>query len=38
VEFDVPQAATADGSLELKWELVSGRAVQVPEVWLIKKS
>jgi hypothetical protein len=37
-EFDVPKDATADGTLELEWELVSGRAVQVPEVWLIKKT
>ncbi|NUM55689.1 MAG: hypothetical protein HUU46_18770 [Candidatus Hydrogenedentes bacterium] len=37
VEFDIPAEATADGALELEWQLVSGRAVQVPEVWLIRK-
>ncbi|WP_339908043.1 hypothetical protein [Symmachiella dynata] len=37
VEYDIPQQATADGKLELKWGLVEGRGTQVAEVWLIKK-
>jgi hypothetical protein len=36
VEFPIPQAATADGVLELQWDLVSGRGCQVGEVWLMK--
>ncbi|MBI3119496.1 MAG: hypothetical protein HYZ00_12455, partial [Candidatus Hydrogenedentes bacterium] len=36
VEFDVPQAATADGTLELAWHLIRNRGVQVSEVWLIR--
>ncbi|MBI5094583.1 MAG: hypothetical protein HZB26_19385 [Candidatus Hydrogenedentes bacterium] len=38
VEYDVPKAATADGRLDLQWQLVSGRGVQVAEVWLLKKA
>ncbi|MEZ6034575.1 MAG: hypothetical protein R3C17_15880 [Planctomycetaceae bacterium] len=38
IEYDIPQAATEDGRLELKWGLVEGRGTQVAEVWLIKKS
>jgi len=34
VEFAIPRAATADGTLELAWELVEGRGCQVAEVWL----
>jgi len=34
LRFDVPQAATADGVLELSWGLVGGRGCQVAEVWL----
>ncbi|MHC4212588.1 MAG: hypothetical protein ACYSWP_04350, partial [Planctomycetota bacterium] len=37
LEFDVPQQATADGTLELKWHLLNNaRGAQVAEVWLIK--
>ena len=41
VEFDIPAAATADGSLTLEWqpdpeESGSGRFVQVSEVWLVR--
>ena len=36
-EYAVPKAATKDGSLELKWELVDRRGCQVAEVWLMKK-
>jgi hypothetical protein len=40
VEFDVPRAATADGTLELVWSQEpgrggNGRGCQVAEVWLI---
>ncbi len=37
VEYDVAPEATADGVLELEWQLVEGRGVQVPEVWLIRQ-
>lgn len=37
VEFIVPEAATADGVLDLRWDKVSGRGNQVAEVWLIKE-
>ena len=37
VEFDVPKAATQDGTLTLQWDLVEGRGCQVAEVWLIEK-
>ena len=37
VEFDIPQAATADGTLDLQWELIEKRGCQVAEVWLIKE-
>jgi hypothetical protein len=37
IEFDIPQAATADGTLDLQWELVGGRGCQVAEVWLIRQ-
>ena len=36
-EYEIPKAATKDGSVELKWRLVEGRGTQVAEVWLIKK-
>jgi hypothetical protein len=41
VEFDVPRAATADGTLELVWTQEpgrggNGRGCQVAEVWLIR--
>ena len=40
-EFDIPAAATADGTLSLEWqpdpaESGNGRFVQVNEVWLIR--
>ncbi|MFT4113014.1 hypothetical protein [Silvibacterium sp.] len=40
LEFDVPQAATASGTLDLKWTRPAGiagggRGLQVAEVWLI---
>ena len=42
VEFDVPVAATADGELALEFERRpgiggAGRAVQVAEVWLMRR-
>ena len=42
VEFDVPQAATAGGELELAWTRPpggggNGRGCQVAEVWLMRK-
>jgi hypothetical protein len=38
VEFDVPKEATADGKLQLSWEVLNkARGAQVAEVWLIKK-
>ena len=37
VEFSIPQTATADGTLDLQWELVEQRGCQVAEVWLIKE-
>ncbi len=37
VEFDVPPVATADGTLDLQWELLEQRGCQVAEVWLIKQ-
>lgn len=37
LEFRIPKPATADGRLDLEWNLVSGRGCQVGEVWLIKE-
>ncbi|MFN8706266.1 MAG: hypothetical protein ACK526_15525 [Planctomyces sp.] len=37
VEFEIPQAATADGALDLQWELIAQRGCQVAEVWLIRQ-
>jgi hypothetical protein len=37
VEFDVPAKATADGVLELQWELLEQRGCQVAEVWLLRQ-
>lgn len=36
LEFPIPRDATADGNLELRWDLVhgTGRGCQVAEVWL----
>jgi hypothetical protein len=37
LEFDIPQQATADGNLNLQWQLMNlRRGVGVGEVWLIK--
>ena len=36
IEFVVPQEATQDGKLELDWQRITGRGIQVAEVWLIK--
>jgi hypothetical protein len=43
VEFDLPQAATADGKLTLTWRQEpgkggNGRGCQVAEVWLLRKA
>ena len=35
-EYDIPIEATADGELDLAWDLVDGRGCQVAEVWLMK--
>lgn len=35
LEFVVPREATASGTLELEWHLLSGRGCQVAETWLI---
>jgi hypothetical protein len=40
-EFDIPQQATATGTLSLEWTRTpglggNGRGTQVSEVWLIK--
>jgi hypothetical protein len=37
LEFDVPAEATADGVLELQWELLEQRGCQVAEVWMIRR-
>ena len=42
LEFDIPQAANADGKLELRFEREpglggNGRGLEVAEVWLMKK-
>jgi hypothetical protein len=42
MEFDIPQQATASGTLDLEWTRTpglggNGRGTQVSEVWLIKK-
>lgn len=37
IEFEVPRQATAGGVLELTWHRVTGRGVQVAEVWLLKR-
>ncbi|MBN1351062.1 hypothetical protein JXJ21_16695 [candidate division KSB1 bacterium] len=36
LEFSIPDAATKTGSLELEWQLLEGRGIQVAEVWLIQ--
>jgi hypothetical protein len=35
VEFEIPAEATADGVLDLEWQLISGRGCQVGEAWLL---
>ena len=35
VEFPLPREATADGVLDLEWQLDEGRGCQVAEVWLL---
>mgnify|MGYP001164926008 FL=1 len=37
LEFVIPRKATQEGTLELTWQRVTGRGVQVAEVWLIKQ-
>ncbi|HYH56595.1 MAG TPA: hypothetical protein VD772_08295, partial [Anseongella sp.] len=37
-EFDVPQAATADGEVTFTWDCMQGeRGLQVTEIWIIRK-
>jgi len=36
LEFVIPREATKDGVLELAWQRLTGRGIQVAEVWLIK--
>lgn len=36
-EYVLPEGVTKDGSLELTWNLVEGRGIQVAEVWLIRE-
>ncbi|MCC6696101.1 MAG: hypothetical protein IT365_10775 [Candidatus Hydrogenedentes bacterium] len=36
LEFPIPRAATEDGTLELRWQRMTGRGTQVAEVWLIR--
>lgn len=36
-EWPVPIAATADGTLTLRWTRTSGRGAQVSEVWLVRQ-
>lgn len=37
IAVDIPEEATSSGELTLAWNLVSGRGIQVADVWLIKK-
>ena len=37
IEFEIPPEATADGILDLQWELLAQRGCQAAEVWLIKQ-
>jgi len=37
VEFDLPHALTAGGTLELEWRRASKRGIQVAEVWLLRR-
>ncbi len=36
VEFPIPREATADGVLDLEWQLLDGRGCQVAETWLLR--
>jgi hypothetical protein len=38
LEFIIPREATEDGVLDLKWQRLTGRGVQVAEVWLLMAS
>ena len=38
VTFDTLIAPTADGKINLNWDLITGRGCQVAEVWLLKVS
>ena len=38
LEFIIPREATQDGVLDLKWQRLTGRGVQVAEVWLLMAS
>jgi len=37
-EFEVPPAAVADGTLDVRWENVHGYDAQIAEVWLVRKA
>lgn len=37
LEFPIPREATKDGRLELAWQRMTGRGIQVAEVWLLKE-
>ncbi|MBI4559023.1 MAG: hypothetical protein HY706_15680 [Candidatus Hydrogenedentes bacterium] len=37
VEYVIPREATKGGTLDLEWNLVTGRGCMVAEVWLIRK-
>ncbi|HOD49906.1 MAG TPA: PKD domain-containing protein [Candidatus Hydrogenedentes bacterium] len=37
LEYALPKAVTASGTLRLRWDLVSGRGCQVAELWLVKE-
>jgi len=36
LEFIIPREATQDGMLELTWQRLTGRGIQIAEVWLLK--
>ena len=38
ITFDTLIAPTADGKINLNWDLITGRGCQVAEVWLLKAS
>lgn len=37
-EWPIPREATADGTLVLRWNRLTGRGAQVSEVWLMKRT